>query len=391
VLIGLICVSYGAAEPLIPADWDARRAGDEVLRRLIRVTAPEVKGAHDASLVIIDDRAYIVAEVSELRADESPGWPEIYVTLSIVRLDSLQLERTIPIARGEQVFDNETLPHGACFVPRIVRKDARTLRCYFASQEPGKREAQTWMIDFDSATQTFASRIERAKLKWSAGTFDLQPRAFHDAAKAAGFKKGRTDYGLYLIDAFKNIDGRLYAGINNFAAGQNALTVVNKQLDTFEIVGHINKPESLKMTENAVQKLPDGTWMAICRQETGDKNYVFTNSRDGRDWTPAETREFVPNGTNSKPTLDRFGDVYYLGWQENTKVDDAHRSVFNLDVSRDGRTWQRKYRFAAKHSFQYPTFVEHAGAIWFCVTQGDSSRSRKERIMFGKLEDLPLP
>lgn len=36
--------------------------------------------------------------------------------------------------------------------------------------------------------------------------------------------------------------------------------------------------------------------------------------------------------------------------------------------------------------FQYPSFAEFHGAIWFCVTQGDSDSSRKERIMFGQLE-----
>jgi hypothetical protein len=64
------------------------------------------------------------------------------------------------------------------------------------------------------------------------------------------------------------------------------------------------------------------------------------------------------------------------------------RSVFNVDISRDGKTWQRKYRFESPKSFQYPTFHEHEGTIWLCVTQGDHDASRKERIMFGKLEDV---
>jgi hypothetical protein len=34
------------------------------------------------------------------------------------------------------------------------------------------------------------------------------------------------------------------------------------------------------------------------------------------------------------------------------------------------------------------TFREHHGAAWLCVTQGDQDASRKERIMFGKLEVL---
>jgi hypothetical protein len=59
-----------------------------------------------------------------------------------------------------------------------------------------------------------------------------------------------------------------------------------------------------------------------------------------------------------------------------------------VDISRDGVTWERKYRFETAQSFQYPTFHEHEGAVWVAVTQGDTDESRKERIMFGKLETL---
>ena len=60
--------------------------------------------------------------------------------------------------------------------------------------------------------------------------------------------------------------------------------------------------------------------------------------------------------------------------------------MFNVDISRDGKTWERKYRFESPKSFQYPTFHEHQGNVWLAVTQGDKDASRKERIMFGKLE-----
>jgi hypothetical protein len=142
----------------------------------------------------------------------------------------------------------------------------------------------------------------------------------------------------------------------------------------------------LKLTEPAVNRLPDGTWMAICRQEAGNQNYTFTTSRDGVHWTPGEHRDFVPNGAASRPTFDRFNGVYYLGWQERTRIAGVSRSVFNLDVSRDGVNWERKYRFETTKSFQYPTFRQHAGTIYLTVTQGDTDASRKERIMFGKLE-----
>jgi hypothetical protein len=80
--------------------------------------------------------------------------------------------------------------------------------------------------------------------------------------------------------------------------------------------------------------------------------------------------------------------IYYLGWQEAAQINGVHRSVFNVDVSRNGKKWVRKYRFESAKSFQYPTFCEHEGTIYLAVTQGDYSGSRKERFMFGRLESL---
>ena len=62
------------------------------------------------------------------------------------------------------------------------------------------------------------------------------------------------------------------------------------------------------------------------------------------------------------------------------------RKIFNIEISRDGVTWERKYRFETEDSFQYPTFRQHAGAVWFSVTQG--TRDSSDRIMFGRLETL---
>ncbi|MEQ1841056.1 MAG: sialidase family protein, partial [Verrucomicrobiales bacterium] len=337
----------------------------------------------------VGDRAYVVAEVNDVRAGESAGWPEIYATLSIVRLDpvqggSLQLEKVIPIAKGEQVFENETLPVGACFVPRILQKDAKTLRCYFTSEDPGKRQSQLWYRDFDLESGAFAPTIHRAKLKTATGTFDFQPQYFHADAAAQGFAKKAVDSSFFLFDSFKHFDGKLHVAINNFTGKQNALALVHDDLATFEILGHYNEPQAQQLSESAVNRLPDGTWMAICRNDSG--NYHFTTSPDGRTWTAGCEMPFVQNGGNSKPTFDKFGDLYYLGWQERTQIHGVSRSVFNVDVSRDGKTWERKYRFESTKSFQYPTFREHEGKIWLCATQGDISASRKERIMFGKLE-----
>ena len=71
------------------------------------------------------------------------------------------VKETKTFARGEQVFENVTLPAGSCFVPRIVQKDSVTLRCYFASEAPGKRQAQMYYLDFD--IERMASRIWKVK------------------------------------------------------------------------------------------------------------------------------------------------------------------------------------------------------------------------------------
>ena len=324
---------------LLPAGWDAKAAGDKVMAGLIKATGPDVKGAHDSHLAIVGDRAYVIAEVNDRQAGEAANWPFIYVTLSIVDLRNERLLDVMTVARSEQAFANETLPVGACFVPRVKQVGPRTLRCWFASEQPGKRQSQTYYRDFDLTTLTFERDIHRMKLTTSAGTFDLQPKPFHDDAA-----------------------------------------------DTLTIVGHFNGPGEPALTEPAVNRLPDGTWLAISRKENGDHNYWFSESQDGQTWTTGGEKDFVKKGAGSKPTFDKFDGVYYLGWQERTQIEKVSRSVFNIDVSRDGKTWERKYRFETTKSFQYPTFVQDKGVVWFCVTQGDSDPTRKERIMFGRLE-----
>lgn len=374
------------APPLLPPDWDAVAAGRQVLEGLINTSAPQVKGAHDAEMVIVGRKAYIVSEANDERPGESPAWPFIYATLSVVNIEGLKVEAIIPLAKSGEAFANETLPEGACFVPRVMQKDARTLRCFFASEAPEKRQSQIWFRDFDLERSAFENLIHKAKLKTAAGTFDMQPQPFYEDAVAHGFKAPAKDFGLYLFDPIKKFDGKHYAAINNYAAGQNALTLLNPAMDTFEVLGHFNESAGLKLTEPAVNRLPDGTWLAICRQEAGDHNYTFSSSRDGVHWSAHEHRPFVSNGSSSRPTFDQFHGVYYLGWQDAARLNGVSRSIFNLDVSRDGEHWERKYRFETEKSFQYPTFREANGSIYLSVTQGDSDPSRKERIMFGKLE-----
>ncbi len=371
---------------LLPPGWDAKAAGDKVMAGLFKVTAPEVKGAHDSHLAVVGERAYVVAEVNDRQAGEAASWPFIYVTLSIIDLRNERLLDVMTVARSEQAFANETLPVGACFVPRVKQIGPRTLRCWFASEQPGKRQSQTYYRDLDLATMTFEREIHRMKLTTSGGTYDLQPRHLHAEAARQGFQRKPVDAGLYLFDAFKEFDGQTYVAINNYLGAQQALCTLNDAADTLTIVGHFNGPGEPALTEPAVNRLPDGSWLAISRKENGDRNYWFSESKDGKTWTTGGEKDFVKNGAASKPTFDKFNGVYYLGWQERSTIAKVGRSVFNLDVSTDGQHWERKYRFESTKSFQYPTFVESNGQVWLCVTQGDADPSRKERIMFGRLE-----
>ena len=301
----------------------------------------------------------------------------------MVNLRTLTVEQIVPLAKSEQAFANETLPKGMCFVPRILHIAEDTLRCYFASQ-PSGQEAVTWFRDFDVKTRQFEPAIHKAKLKTAAGVFNMQPCYFHADAAAHGFSKPASNHGLYILDSFKVFDDKTYVALNNFPVRQNALALLHGDFATFEVLGHYNEPQSQQFSESAVNRLPDGTWMAICRNEGG--NYHFTSSTDGRTWTEGRELPVVSNGDNSKPTFDRFGGIYYLGWQERTQIDHCRRSVFNIDVSKDGKTWERKYRFETPHSFQYPTFHKYDGVIWLSVTQSDHKGST-DRIMFGRLED----
>ncbi|MEQ1851163.1 MAG: sialidase family protein [Chthoniobacteraceae bacterium] len=368
---------------LLPPGWDPGLAGDVVMERLIKVSAPQVKGAHDAEFVCVGERAYIVEHDNDVAPGHGAG-AAMYCVLTVVNLQTLRVEKTHLLARAGQAFANVTLPEAQVFVPRIIRKDEHTLRTYFCSQ-PAKEQAVTWYRDFDLRTQTFESSIHKAKLKTAAGTFDMEPRHFHADAAALGFTRPPVNHGLYIFDSFKQFDGRRYVALNNFPGKQNALAVLHDDFTTFEVIGHYNEPQSQQLSESAVNRLPDGTWMAIVRNDGG--NYHFTSSQDGKTWSVAAPKPFVPNGLNSKPTFDRFGGLYYLGWQENTRIQNCNRSVFNVDISRDGKTWQRKYRFETPESFQYPTFHEHDGVIWLVVSQSDHKGST-DRIMFGKLEDV---
>lgn len=373
---------------LLPVDWNPKDAGDQVLNGLIKISRPEMKGAHDAEFRIVAGKAYAVYLANDIQPGEAAQWPFVYCALSIIDIASETVEKTIVFAASEKAYENETLPTGACFVPRIIQKDPETLRCFFASEEPEVRQSQMWYVDYDLIKQDFDWNIYPVEIETSQGVFPMCPMHLYQHAVAKGFRATEKLFGLYIIDGFKIFDNQVYSVLNNFPGGQNAWAKLNSAMDRFTVLGDFFLPNTAHFTEAAVNRLPDGTWCAISRQENNDKNYMFSTSHDGIHWSEHIAWESVSNGTCSKPTFNRFGDVYYLGWQENSTVNGVFRSTFNIDVSTDGVTWQRKYHFATDQSFQYPTFHEDQGIIYLTVTQGDNSPSRKERIMFGKLEEM---
>ena len=78
------------AEPpkLLPADWNAKRAGDEVLSKMIKVSAPQVKGAHDADLVLVGERAFIVEHDNDIKPGHGAGKAQ-YCVLTYVNVKTM--------------------------------------------------------------------------------------------------------------------------------------------------------------------------------------------------------------------------------------------------------------------------------------------------------------
>jgi hypothetical protein len=366
-------------------NWDPKTAGDKVLQNLVQVTMPPVKGTHDGRFVIIDDKAYIVYYANDNRPGEDPRWNDIYIQMSVLNIKTMEVMHCIPVAKGGQAYDNYTLEKGACFVPYIFKKDKKTLRCFFASEEPGKRQSQTWYIDFNIKSSTFSKKIFKAKILTNEGVFEMLPKYFYQHALSDGYiSQGYVpDYGLYIFDMKPHL-GKTYVSLVMFPWGPSGLTILNKEMDTFEIIGCIKEP----FNEMAICFMPNNQWLSVLRNDKLPYQYVFKQSPDGRNWAPIQGDYFEPKGSPSKPTLDCFNGVYYLGWQSSEKINDVNRSVFIIDVSRDGITWETKYRFETEKSFQYPFFQQYKGRIWFVVTQGDYSPDRKERIMFGCLEKI---
>ena len=67
----------------LPDSWDLVRAGNRVMEGLVRVTAPHVKGAHDAEFVCVGEQAYIVKQDNDVEPGHEAGERESCV-LSLV-------------------------------------------------------------------------------------------------------------------------------------------------------------------------------------------------------------------------------------------------------------------------------------------------------------------
>ncbi len=373
---------------------DPKEAGDRVLEGLRNICPPHIKGAHDSDLLFHGGKAYITCMANDHQVGEGPDWPYVYDALTVIDMATGRIEKTVTFAASEMQYENDMLPVGACFCPRMALKDARTLRCFFASEDIGKRQSQTWRTDYDLIRGEFDRKVYRVELETDRGVFPMQPIHMHRHAKAQGFVGTEPTHGLYIHGSHKMFDGRLHAVLILFPEGPLALASLNDGMTRYTVRGTFFRPVGAWLNEAAVNRMPDGSFLAISREEKQGLNYMFATSPDGRTWSEHEYRDIVPNGTASKPLLDHIGGVYYLGWNEATRVNGAFRSVFNIDVSRDGKNWTRRFRFETERSFQYPTLGEYDGTIYLTVTQGDRTddhHSGKQSIMFGKLEPVGAP
>ena len=48
-----LAAAVSFAEPILKDGWDAKQAGDKVMAGMIKVSAPQVKGALDADLALV--------------------------------------------------------------------------------------------------------------------------------------------------------------------------------------------------------------------------------------------------------------------------------------------------------------------------------------------------
>jgi hypothetical protein len=192
------------------------------------------------------------------------------------------------------------------------------------------------------------------------------------------------DAGLFIFDSFKKFDGKTYVALNNFPVGkQNALALLHDDLATFEVIGHYNEPQTQQLSESAVNRLPDGTWMAICAQRQGQLSLHHQ-----RRWQKMDRRhgDALREGLELEAHLSTSLAMSITS-AGRTLTRDQRRPPHHLQ-HRHLTRWQNlgaqiPLRDAAIHS-NIPRCTSTKGTIWLSVTQG----TQKDRIMFGKLESV---
>jgi hypothetical protein len=110
-----------------------------------RIECSGSAGAHDSDFLLAEGKVYVVYMANDVQPGEAPDWPFVYDALSVVDLASGRVEQTVTFAASERVYRNTRLPAGACFVPRILQKDTRTFRVFFASEDPGEHQGAVYL------------------------------------------------------------------------------------------------------------------------------------------------------------------------------------------------------------------------------------------------------
>ena len=351
-----------------------KAAGDAVMQNMIRISSDEMKGTHDADHVYANGKVYAVYEANNEKPGDPGTYEKEYCALAIIDLESFKVESIEKFAWGEQKYSNVTMLKGSAFVPRVIRKDDNTLRFFFSNIAVDSSSGYIYYVDYDLATEAFDNNAYRLKIMTPNGTVDFSAEVYAELFRADGHACDNSTIGHFLFDIF-DVDGTKYIALNNFRGAQNSLAKFNDTYDCVEIIGNIGGSYTeYRTTESGIVQLKDGSWISILRNHAGSKIYSFSYSEDGTEWTDPVYEDFMKTGYTSKPTLDRFGDYYFMGYN------DLSRGLFHLAYSLDAKNWTVLYSFHSPTTFQYPKFDIYEGQMYFSVTTGN-----KEQIYFGKL------
>ncbi|MBQ9428824.1 MAG: hypothetical protein IJU41_04685 [Clostridia bacterium] len=355
-------------------DHSPKAAGDAVMRNMLRVSSEEMKGTHDADYVFANGKAYIVYEANNEKPGDPGTYEKEYCALAIVDLATFTVDSIEKFAYGEQVYSNITMLKGSAYVPRVIRKDEDTLRFFFSNNAADGSSGYLYFVDYDLATGVFGNTATRLKIMTPGGAVDFTAETYAALFRADGHICDDSTIGHFLFDIF-DVGDTKYIALNNFRGAQNSLAKFNETYDCIEIVGNIGgATDAYRTTESGIIQCKDGSWMSILRDHVGDKRYSFSYSEDGRTWTEPAHQSFMPTGYTAKPTLDRFGDYYFMGYN------DLSRGLFHLAYSLDALHWTTLFSFHSPTTFQYPRFDIYDGQMYFSATTGE-----KEKIFFGKL------